>query len=54
MMHGPEATLMRNLETRHKTRKIPFANEDFRTVIAVSSNRFYFKAPILSAHCHRK
>ena len=40
----PEATLMRNYETRHQMRKIPFPNEDFKTVIAVSSDRFYPKS----------
>jgi len=40
---------MRNYETRHQTRKIPFPNEDFKTVIAVSSARFYPKSQKVNA-----
>ena len=49
---SPEATLMRNYETRHKMRKIPFPNEDFKTVIAVSSDKFYPKSQKANAISH--
>ena len=42
---------MRNYETRHQTRKIPFPNEDFKTVIAVSSVRFHPKSQKANAIC---